>query len=190
MTRNGIDATETLAYIGLLGEQPEAGAVTIRTRHRWDTAYAVDWHAEELTVAGERLARDHALTIDVPEDMGGTDAGPVPGEALLAALGACVSQQLVELATLRGIDIDGLEVTCEAEVDLRGSYGLAGRPGLTGATIDARVRSAVDDDVLAELLQEAVRTSPAADSLANPVPLRASLGSQEPARARRTPVGG
>ena len=36
----------------------------------------------------EARAGGHALTIDAMPDTGGTDAGPSPGELLLAALGS------------------------------------------------------------------------------------------------------
>lgn len=125
MNRNGIAIEEVQGHAEALAAHPGAGAVTVRTRHRWGGGYNLACQAEELTLAGEPSPRTHTIRIAMPTELGGDDAGPVPGEALLAALGGCVGQ-----------------------------------------------------------LRTAMRTSPAADSLANPVPLQAVARSRPGGQAR------
>jgi putative redox protein len=60
-----------------------------------------------LTVAD---IRSHRLTLDEPEPMGGTDAGPTPLETLLAALGACTAMTLRLYADRKGWDLDTVRV--------------------------------------------------------------------------------
>ena len=79
-------------------------------------------------------------------------------------------------AASRGVDIEELEVTIEATVDLRGIFELAAvRAGLSGARVTVKVRSGADDATLDELRQLVTRTSAVYDSLANPVPIQLSL---------------
>lgn len=77
---------------------------------------------------------------------------------------------------MRGVDVDHLKVDCTADGDIRGMFGIGDvRPGFNGISISLRVRSDADDDVVDELLQTAVRTSPIADSVGNPVPIQPEL---------------
>ena len=48
--------------------------------------------------------RDHRLTIDEPESLGGTDAGPNPVELILASLGSCQEITYKAFAAARGKD--------------------------------------------------------------------------------------
>lgn len=176
MTRNGIDVERLGTYMELLRANPHVGALTGRNGHHWSGGYTVNWRADELSVAGQPIARDHSLNIDMPKELGGEGNGPTPGEILCAAIGACVAQQFVEHAALRGIDVEHVEVACTADGDLRGMFEIGGvRPGFSGISVSLRVGADADDAVLDDLLQTAVRTSPIADSVANPVPVHSEV---------------
>ncbi|KOX01860.1 OsmC family protein [Streptomyces flaveolus] len=63
---------------------------------------------------GRRLTRSiaigpHTLTADEPEPIS-TDAGPTPGELLLAALGSCTSMAVRALADRHGWALDRVDV--------------------------------------------------------------------------------
>ncbi|MFG2357359.1 OsmC family protein [Streptomyces sp. NPDC048521] len=63
---------------------------------------------------GKRLTRSiaigtHNLTADEPEPIS-TDAGPTPGELLLAALGSCTSMAVRALADRHGWPLDRIDV--------------------------------------------------------------------------------
>lgn len=176
MRRNGIDVEQLDTYIQLLRANPQVGALTGRNGHDWAGGYTVNWRADEISVAGQHIARDHSLSIDMPKELGGEDSGPTPGELLGAALGACVAQQFVEHAARRGIDVEHVEVACTADGDIRGMFEIGdARPGFDGLSVSLRVHADANDALLDELLQAAVRTSPIADSVANPVPVHPEL---------------
>jgi uncharacterized OsmC-like protein len=173
---NGIVLDQLQGIVDAVRSHPEAGKVTIRTRHRWDDAFAVDGHAIEIEHGAEVETRTHSFRTDWPRDVGGNDSGPTPGETVLAALGACVAMTYIIKAATQGVDIDELEVTLEAQVDFRGTFELDSvRPGLGGVTVTVGVRSDADDAALDELGQASSRTSPVYDTLANPVPLQLSV---------------
>ncbi|WP_033324188.1 OsmC family protein [Streptomyces yerevanensis] len=81
---------------------------------------------------GERLTRSiaigtHMLTADEPEPSG-ADAGPTPGELLLAALGSCTSMAVRALAERRGWRLDRVDVA----VRFGGQGRIVKNVGLTG----------------------------------------------------------
>ncbi|QSB14462.1 OsmC family protein [Natronosporangium hydrolyticum] len=176
MIRNGIEVDQVTGFAEVLRTTPAAGDARLRTEHRWRGGYALDWRADQVTLADQPLTRRHTLRLDLPAELGGTDHGPAPGELIAAALGACVAHQFVEHAAGRGVVIDSLEVTCESQLDLRGAYQVAEvRPGWTVAKIQLSVRTEASDEVLAELLRDAVATSPVLDTVANPVPVEPAV---------------
>lgn len=174
--RNGLDLDLLHGIAEELRDDPEAARVIIRTGHRWDRGFAVDGRAEEIEAAGEVTPRASTFRTDWPPEVGGQDSGPSPGEALLGALGGCVAMTYITKAASRGIDIEELEVSIEANVDLRGVFELDDvRAGLAEATVTVKVRSSADDALLAEIGHIVTHASAVFDSLANPVPLRLAV---------------
>lgn len=55
-------------------------------------------------------ARSHAHVLDEPVDVGGTDAGPTPYEALLGALGGCTAMTLRMFADRKGWPLEAVRV--------------------------------------------------------------------------------
>jgi len=176
MNRNGIDIELLHGTIESVREHPEAGAVAVRTRQRWDDGFAVDGRIEEMEQAGEITRRTHTFRTDWPEPYGG-NTGPTPGlESIVAAVGACVATTYVAKAALRGVRIDALEVSVEGRVDLQGHFELDSAPArFSDITVTVGVRSERGDAVLADLGKTTALTSPAYDSLAHPVSIGLSV---------------
>ena len=173
--RNGIDLDGLRGLAGVMRGQPGAGTVTIRTRHAWDDAFAVDGRTESIAAAGQTLAREHTFRIDWPHAFGGADSGPTSGESLLATLGACVAQSYTITAALQGVTIDELDVSVEGSVDLRSAFDETPRAKLVEVSVAVAVHSSADDATL-EAIGTAVTTgSPVFASLANPVAARLSV---------------
>ena len=175
--RNGVDVDELIELAATVTASTDPVPVTLRTRSRWDDGAAFDSRGRSLELLGESHDRTrHAVRLDVPVTLGGRDTGPAPTEMVLLALAACVGGTLVDGAALEGIDIGGLEVTVDGELDLRGAFGVDGaRPGLSGVTVTLAVRADVDDATLDELGRESLRLSPTARSLTDPVPVTVAV---------------
>lgn len=56
------------------------------------------------------VARTHEQVLDEPVDVGGTDAGPTPYEALLGALGGCTAMTLRMYADRKGWPLAAVQV--------------------------------------------------------------------------------
>ena len=88
MKSNGIDLELWESVKGSVQDDPEEARVIVRTAHRWIGGFAIEGHSKEIEAAGEITPRAFEFRTDWPEDVGGSDRGPSPGEAILGALGA------------------------------------------------------------------------------------------------------
>ena len=153
-------------------DDPEEARVIVRTAHRWIGGFGIEGHSKEIEAAGEITPRAFEFTTDWPEDVGGSDRGPSPGEAILGALAGCVGLSYVANAINRGVEIDQLEIVIEASADLQSVFDAGtARPGFSSVKIYMKVRSNADEQTLADLGRAATRTSTVFDSLVNPVPI-------------------
>ena len=64
--------------------------------------------------------REHRLTADEPDDIGGRDLGPSPEELLAASLASCTAITMEMYADRKGWDLTGMEVDCDYQPAERG----------------------------------------------------------------------
>ena len=172
MKSNGIDLELWQSVKEDVQEDPEEARVIVRTVHHWIGGFGIEGHTKEFESAGEITPRSFEFRTDWPEDVGGADKGPSPGEALLGALAGCVGLSYVANAVNRGVEIEQLEIVSEASADLGSVFEVGNaRPGFSSVKILMKVRSDADDLTLADLGRAATRTSAVFDSLASPVPV-------------------
>ena len=108
---------------------------------------------------------------DEPDKLLGPGRAPNAVEAVLHALGTCLTISVVHHAAARGITIDALELDVTGELDMRGYLGLSGevRPGYQKITVCCRISADAPPDALKELWEHAQRISPVLDTIRNPV---------------------
>lgn len=94
-------------------------------------------------LAVENRVRDFKIILDEPEDLGGTDTGMNPVEALLSALGSCQVIVAKAFAKARGIDLQDFWVELEGDLDtdgfLKGKADV--RPGFKEIRFTMHIRS-------------------------------------------------
>lgn len=115
-------------------------------------------------------ARNHSLLLDEPRESGGTDQGPTPLEALLAALAGCLIMTLRLHAQRSNVEIDSVYAVAEADVDPRGFIGRA-KPGLQNVKLHITIKSKADTRTLEELVKKAEEYCPVADTLRTQTPI-------------------
>ncbi len=131
------------------------------------------------TVAEDRFQqRNHIrdLPDGPPVGSGGT---PTPSEALLAALGSCLSAGIHADAVARHIPVHRLELVVEAEIDSTDGWTLGnaepGPIGFEAIRVTVHLDADAPRDVLAALVRHATLWSPVANTLHNPVHLDIAL---------------
>lgn len=119
------------------------------------------------------VVRQHHLDLDEPAALGGTDAGPNPVEAVLAALGACQAITYRVWAAMLDIRLDDVRFATEGDIDLAGFLGLREgvRPGLTGITHHVALIGPEPDERYRELIDAVDLHCPVLDIVAHGVPV-------------------
>jgi uncharacterized OsmC-like protein len=84
-------------------------------------------------IGGQNIERnsEYKTQYDFPNQLSGEEIGPTVCEGCMSSLAACLTQTIVAHATSRGIQIDGINIEVEGDVDMRGFTGISSdiRPG-------------------------------------------------------------
>ena len=121
-------------------------------------------------------ARDHAIEVDEPEVLAGADAHANPVEYALASLASCQAITYRFWAAKLGIQLDGIEVAAEGDLDLHGFFGLDGtRPGFTGIRLDVTPLGPEPPERYRELADAVDAHCPVLDLFVNPTAVERRL---------------
>jgi len=160
-------------------------AVVKSVKENWQTGKTV-WKATAKWVNGfevETGSRNFSMKVDEPDMLCGTDTAANPVEIVVQAYGACLAIGFAMNATVRGINIESLDIELEGEIDLPGFLGLEppselgmdNLPGYKNVKAKIKVKADADEAALKDLLDAVTRTSPVGLTLSRPVALEAEL---------------
>jgi len=174
--RNGVDTQQLFGTLDAVGHHPELGAFTFRATNRWINGAHNRSRLQGFYGAGrEDDTRREAFVIDAgePTVLLGTDSGPNAAEYLLHALAACLTTTIVYCAAARKIRLTEIESTFEADMDVRGCFGLDPevRNGFKAIRATFRVNGDASDEKLRALVTHAQKRSAVFDMLTHGVPV-------------------
>ncbi len=113
----------------------------------------------------EAIARNHRIVMDLPEKVGGKDAGPTPVEYLLASLAGCIGMAARRHEQRFGLKIDSMDITVEGEYDPRGFEGEDVKPGIQRIKVVVKVSTDADEARLREFIKFVEDHCPIEDTL-------------------------
>ena len=124
-------------------------------------------------------AGNHNVIIDQASTMGGTDAGPTPLEYLFVSLAGCFCAVGRIIAMQQRIDLKGIEVRIEGELDPNGLLGKSvdGRIGFNDIQAFVEIDADLSQEEKEKLLHEIERRCPISDNISNPTSLNVKLVS-------------
>jgi putative redox protein len=122
-------------------------------------------------------AREHTIEVDEPDALAGADAHANPVEYALASLASCQAITYRFWAAKLGIQLDGLEVAAEGDLDLHGFFGLDTevRPGFTGIRLDVTPLGPETPERYQELADAVDAHCPVLDLFTNATPVERRL---------------
>lgn len=97
----------------------------------------------------------HLVVTDMTTVLGGAASGPSPGWLLRAALASCTATAIAMRAALQGIELRGLEVSVNGDVDIRAAVGIEDVSlAMSGIRMTIKIRSEnAPEDRLREIAQ-------------------------------------
>lgn len=117
-------------------------------------------------------ARNFEFVVDEPASLGGTNDGPNPVEFLLGAWAGCLNVVVQTVAEEQGIDVDGVEIALEGDLDPRKLLGVEPdvRAGYQEIAVAIDVESTADEAALDALETAVEERCPVGDTIGNPTP--------------------
>lgn len=145
-----------------LQQDASAGRVVVRT-------------TGHLTGPVETTLRSgkHTVVVDEPGALAGEDAAPGPVDFAVIALASCQAVTYRFWAEKLGIQLDDLDVTVAADIDLRGFFGVddAVRPGFSNVKVQVTPKGPESAERYQELADAANAHCPVLDLFSNATPV-------------------
>lgn len=169
----GFDTKALLGLVEHLKANPEAAMTSWKATTKWDGGF-------RSTASIAREDSTHQVPMDEPTALGGSDTAPNMVEVVLAAYGCCLTTGLVANAAVRGIELKGVDIDVEGDIDLRAFLGLADPtevpPGYSEIRTNVKLTApGATAEELHELYDHVVRTSPVGSVLTSPVAVKSNL---------------
>jgi uncharacterized OsmC-like protein len=176
---NGVDVPSLLATINAVGETPELAKFQFRAKGAWISGTHSRAEMSGYFGAGAEHERATAFTAegDHSEVLCGADKAPTPIEYLLAALSACITAGIGNIASARGVELESVESRVVGDIDLLGLLGLSDqvRNGYQGISATFKIKGAADAEKLRGIVEQSVARSAVFDVLTNGVPVNITI---------------
>ena len=174
---NGLDLQALGETVEAIEADAAKGKVDFNVTTRWTGQTRSESIVDGFTMGGERIARSHKIIADEPCELLGSDSAPNPQELLMAAVNACMMVGYVAGASLKGINLESVEIRTRGQLDLRGFLGLDDSvpPGYEQVDYDVRIKgdgSAADYE---EIHQTVMKTSPNYFNMSRPIRMNGKL---------------
>jgi len=177
---NGVDVTFLLGARELLGTTPEAAQFTWRATNEW-----VRGTHSKSTVAGffglgaeQNHRSEFTFEGDHPTQFSAEDNGATPVETVLVGLAGCLTAGVAAVAQHRGIKLNSVSATLEADMDIRGILGVD--TDVRNGFNNVRVKYDIDADATPEeieaLVAQSQKRSAVYDIITNPTNVTVTVG--------------
>jgi len=124
-------------------------------------------------LAVESESRGFGIIMDEPKNLGGTDTGMNPVEAVLCALGSCQCIVAAAFAKSQGIEFEDLWVEVEGDLDpagfLKGAADV--RRGFEEIRFTVHIKTSSDEEQVIDFAEFIQDRCPVEDNLMNATPV-------------------
>ena len=177
---NGVNVEQLVGTINAIKNEPSIADFKFNATTTWVNGGHCSTKIQSFTGAcAEDTSRTEPFILegDEPPVLLGENHGANAVEALLHALGSCLSVGIVYNAAARGISVKSLNFEIEGDLNLHAFLGLSEtiRPGYSNISVKINIDSDASRDKVEELCKYVEKTSPVMDCIRNPVPVKVTL---------------
>lgn len=165
-TLNDVDLATVGTLVAAIKDEPRKADTTWKATVDWKGGFRSEARVREFA----------PVASDEPTGLGGDDTAPNPVEQLLGALGNCLAVGYAANASVAGIELKGLQIELEGDLDLHTFLGLAdANAGYESIKARVSLDSDATPEAIRELHERVVATSPVGHSLQRNVPVEVEL---------------
>ena len=174
---NGIDTDGVRALIGYVAEDPSHARTHWQVTSHWKGGARSDTRVQGYGFGDQEIAQDFTLSVDEPEELGGTNQFANPQQYLLAAMNACILVGYVVGCAMEGIELKVLRIETEGDIDLRGFLGLDPdvKPGYDEISYTVHIQGNGTAEQFQKVHDTVCATSPNRFNMANPIKLNGRM---------------
>ena len=174
---NGLDLAALDQVVEAIGGDPAVGVVGFRVSTEWGGQTRSSSTVESYTIGGNEVPRSFTIDADEPVELLGTNGAPNPQELLMSAVNACMMVGYVAGASLKGIDLEAVEIRTRGTLDLRGFLGLDDQvaPGYEAIDYEVRIKGNGSIEQFEEIHQTVMKTSPNYFNISRPIRMNGTL---------------
>jgi len=180
---NGVNVSQLVETINAIKLEPSMADFKFNATTRWIKGGHCQTKIQNFTGANtEDKSRNKPFILDgdEPPVLLGENHGPNAVEALLHALGSCLSVGITYNAAAWGINIKSLSFDIAGDINLHAFLGLSesSRPGCSNIQVKINIDADTSQQKIEELCKYVEKTSPILDCIRNPVTTDITISSQ------------
>ncbi len=172
---NGVNVEALLGAREAMTGAPEAAQFQWRAGCEWVNGTHSRTTVKNFFGVGAEQSHRETFTVetDHPELFAAEDMGPTPAEMILVGLAGCLTAGIASVATNRGIQLNSVKATLEADMDLQGILGIDPevRNGFSGIKVSFEIDADATQEEIEALVAQSQKRSAVYDALANPTPI-------------------
>ena len=169
---NGVNVEALLDAREVLTDAPDAARFVWRAESEWKGGTHAESRVEKFFGLGEeqRHVREFSYDTDHPEVFASEDKGSTPVEFVLVGLAGCLTAGIAAVASNRGIQLNSVAATIEADMNIQGILGIDAdvRNGFNSITVNYRIDADASEEDIAALVAQSQKRSAVFDIIANP----------------------
>jgi uncharacterized OsmC-like protein len=169
---NGVNVEALLGAREALTAAPEAAAFVWRATSKWESGTHTKSTVEKFFGLGEEQSHRAAYQYDTdhPEIFASEDKGSTPVEMVLVGLSGCLTAGIAAVAQNRGIQLNSVSATLDADMDIQGILGIDGdvRNGFGSVRVSYEIDADASEEDIAAIVAQSQKRSAVFDIMTNP----------------------